>query len=321
MKFATFEDGARAPKLGLVHSDRLLQDLTGDGRDPDFSSLQALIEAGQRGLDKAHDAAQKPGDLMNVADVRLLAPLPRPQQIRDFMCFETHVRQSIRSIVRLRAMAAGEDPERALETAEAAGQLEVPAVWYERPVYYKANRFAVGHPGDTVTWPVYSRLMDYECELACIIGQGGRDIRKDDAREHIFGYTIFNDLSARDAQSAEMGGQLGPAKGKDFDKANIFGPWVVTADEFDPAQGHAMRVFVNGEQRSEGNSKDMHWGFADLIAYVSQSESLHPGEILGSGTVGNGCGLELMRFLENGDEITLEIDGIGRLTNRVEMAV
>ena len=113
-----------------------------------------------------------------------------------------------------------------------------------------------------------------------------------------------------------MAGGLGPAKSKDFDGANVFGPWIVTADEFQP-YGAAMRVFVNGEKRSEGNSRDMKYRFEDLIAFVSDSETLHPGEILCSGTVGGGCGLELGRFLESGDVVELEIEGIGRLRTKV----
>lgn len=320
MKFATFETATGQQKLCLVHGDSHIQDLTAEGGDADFASLQALIEAGDRGLEKAHAASDKPEYLIDLEAIKLLAPLPRPEQIRDFMCFELHLKQSIKSITRLRAMKEGVDPDMALKQAEETGQLEVPPIWYERPVYYKANRFSIAHPGETVTWPAYSQLMDYECELACIIGKGGTDIKAEDAAAHIFGYTIFNDLSARDAQSAEMAGFLGPAKGKDFNKANVFGPWVVTADEFDPATPHSMTVTVNGEQRSIGSTKDMHWKFADLIQHVSAGESLYPGEIFGSGTVGNGCGLELMTFLQDGDEITLEIEGIGQLTNTIVAA-
>jgi 2-keto-4-pentenoate hydratase/2-oxohepta-3-ene-1,7-dioic acid hydratase in catechol pathway len=159
--------------------------------------------------------------------------------------------------------------------------------------------------------------MDYECELACVIGTGGRDIPASRARQHVFGFTIFNDFSARDAQAIEMAGGLGPAKGKDFDGANAFGPCIVTLDEIGDPYGLEMIVRVNGVERSRGSSGDMHWRFEDMIAHVSRGETLHPGEILGSGTVGDGCGLEQLRFLEDGDTVEIEIQPIGVLRNRI----
>ncbi len=192
-----------------------------------------------------------------------------------------------------------------------------PEAWYQQPLYYKANRFAVSGPEEVVEWPAYSRLMDYECELACVIGRPGRDIPVSRAREHVFGFTIFNDFSARDAQAIEMAGGLGPAKGKDFDKANAFGPCIVTMDELGDPYDLEMIVRVNGAERSRGCSGSMHWKFEDMIAHASLGETLHAGEILGSGTVGDGCGLEHLKFLEDGDVVELEISGIGVLRNTV----
>ena len=149
-----------------------------------------------------------------------------------------------------------------------------------------------------------------------MIGTGGVDISAEKAREHIFGFTIFNDVSARDYQTREMQGMLGPCKGKDFDTGNVLGPCIATADEIDPYD-LTMTARVNGEEWSRGNSGTIHHRFEDCIAHVSQSETLHPGEILGSGTVGNGCGLELKRFLSPGDVVELEIEGIGVLRNRI----
>ena len=169
-------------------------------------------------------------------------------------------------------------------------------------------------------WPNYSQLMDFELELACVIGRGGRDIRKSEAREHIFGYTIFNDFSARDAQNTEMLGMLGPAKGKDFDRANAIGPVIVTADEIADPYALTMSARINGEALCSGSSSTMHWRFEDFIAHISACETLHPGEMLGSGTVGWGCGMEHLRFLEDGDVVELEIEGIGILRNRVRRA-
>jgi 2-keto-4-pentenoate hydratase/2-oxohepta-3-ene-1,7-dioic acid hydratase in catechol pathway len=232
------------------------------------------------------------------------------------MCFEKHVIQAFGAAFRMRARRAPTPAERDVLLAQ-ADAYRPPPVWYERPLYYKANRFSISGPGDTIRWPAYSRIMDYECEIACIVGRTGVDISREQALSHVFGYTIFNDFSARDAQGAEMPGGLGPAKGKDFDGANAFGPCIVTADEIPDPYDLPMIVRVNGEERSRGSSSTMHWKFEDVIAYASQGETLHAGEILASGTVGDGCGLESLRFLEDGDEVELEIPPIGKLVNRV----
>lgn len=263
--------------------------------------MLALIEAGEPGLDLARELIETASAecRLPMADVRLLAPLPRPTQMRDFLCFEEHLKNSFAQAEKLTGQAR-----------------EIPAVWYEQPIYYKANRFSVIGPDQDVVWPSYSVVMDYELELACIIGKQGRDIDAPEAGAHIFGFTIFNDASARDAQMAEMAGQLGPAKGKDFDTGNVLGPWIVTADEIGDPHALTMVARVNGEEWSRGTSGAMHHRFEDMIEFVSRSETLYPGEVLGSGTVGTGCGLELGRFLESGDVVELEIDGIGVLRNR-----
>ena len=285
---------------------------------PAFASMLSLIEAGPATWLAARALAQTAGSQCAHGEnsYSLLAPLPRPPQIRDFMCFEKHVIQAFGAAFRMRALRAPTPAERDALLAQ-ADAYRPPPVWYERPLYYKANRFSISGPGDTIRWPGYSRIMDYECELACIIGLMGVDIPRERALAHVFGYTIFNDFSARDAQGAEMPGGLGPAKGKDFDGANAFGPCVVTSDEISNPYALPMIVRVNGEERSRGNSSEMHWKFEDAIAYVSQGETLQPGEILASGTVGNGCGLEHLRFLENGDTVELEIPPIGVLRNKV----
>jgi 2-keto-4-pentenoate hydratase/2-oxohepta-3-ene-1,7-dioic acid hydratase in catechol pathway len=168
-----------------------------------------------------------------------------------------------------------------------------------------------------VPWPSYTERLDYELEFGCYIAKRGKDIPRSRAREHIFGYTIFNDFSARDEQTREMAGQLGPGKGKDFDNGNAMGPCLVTADEIGDPYRLEMIARVNGEEWGRGNSRDMHWKFEDCIAHASRSETLHPGEFFGSGTVGNGCGLEQLRFLKPGDLVELEVEGIGILRNRV----
>jgi 2-keto-4-pentenoate hydratase/2-oxohepta-3-ene-1,7-dioic acid hydratase in catechol pathway len=223
------------------------------------------------------------------SDVKLHAPVPRPNSLRDFMVFEEHVRN-----------AMGEEP---------------PDVWYEMPVYYKSNPDAVVGTGETIRWPEYSNLMDYELEIAAVIGKQGTEIPAEEAEEYIAGYTIFNDFSARDIQGEEMQARLGPAKGKDF--ANAFGPYLVTAEDFE-VETAQMRAEVDGETWSEGTPGEMYHSFADIIAHVSQSETLSPGDVLGSGTVGEGCGLELGQFLESGNTVSLHVDGIGTLENTVE---
>jgi len=184
-------------------------------------------------------------------------------------------------------------------------------------VYYKCNTFSVVGQDAEVHWPSYSRIIDYELEIGLVIGRGGKNVQKGDALSHVFGYTAFNDFSARDEQYIEMQGQLGPAKGKDFDTGNAFGPWITTADEIGDPQNLRMQARVNGETWSDGWSRDMKHGFADIVAYASVEETLVPGEILGSGTVGGGCGNEQGRFMKHGDVIELEISGIGVLRNRI----
>ncbi|MBX3702695.1 MAG: fumarylacetoacetate hydrolase family protein [Steroidobacteraceae bacterium] len=320
MQLVTYRPAsAGPPKLGAQLADGAVLDLAAAaGGASAFESMLALIEAGPEAWEEARGLVRNPrGSAVHGAGTyALLAPMQSPPQIRDFMCFEKHVIQAFGAAFRMRATRAATPEERAALLAQADGY-RPPPVWYERPLYYKANRFSISGPGDTIRWPAYSRLMDYECELACVIGRPGADIPSARAREHVFGWTIFNDFSARDAQGAEMAGGLGPAKGKDFDGANAFGPCIVTADEIPDPYGLEMIVRVNGEERSRGSSRDMHWKFGDLIAYVSQGETLHAGEILGSGTVGDGCGLEQLRFLEDGDLVEVEIPPIGVLANRV----
>jgi len=309
MKLATFMAERGAVALGAVSADEsVVVDLQRAheqlkrGRTLSLESMQALIESGAEGIGLVRQLAEAAPDECRypLADLRLLAPLPEPPQIRDFLCFEEHLKNAFAQAAKL----SGQE------------QREVPAVWYQQPIYYKANRFSVNGPDCDVVWPSYSQLMDYELELACVIGTGGRDIPREEAASHIFGYTVFNDASARDAQVIEMTGQLGPAKGKDFDTGNVFGPWIVTADELSDPYGLEMVARVNGEEWSRGNSSSMHHRFDDLIAFVSRAETLHPGEILGSGTVGTGCGLEQGRYLSSGDVVELEIEGIGVLRNR-----
>jgi 2-keto-4-pentenoate hydratase/2-oxohepta-3-ene-1,7-dioic acid hydratase in catechol pathway len=195
--------------------------------------------------------------------------------------------------------------------------VELPKIQLERPLYYIANRLAVtGHKSDVV-WPEYSSLRDYELEFACVLGRGGTDISRADAPAHIFGYTIFNDFSARDTQLEEISTGLGLSKSKDFSNANVLGPWIVTADEVGDPYQLEMTARINGDEVSRGTSADMDHRFEDVISFASTSTRLYPGEVFCSGTVPSGCGLEHGRFLEPGDVVELEVTGLGVLRNRV----
>lgn len=313
MKLATFTTQQNpTPRVGVVTSgDSAIVDLAMAlslaGFDPRVAgSMQDVIDGGADCLTMIRSAiANFAGDAVPIAEARLLAPLPRPIQIRDCMCFEEHLVGSSQAAMRLAGLT--EPSERSRKMHE---------IFKVRPIYYKANRLAVIGPDTDVHWPAYSKVMDYELEMGCVIGRSGRDISREDARSHVFGFLIFNDFSARDTQGMEMESGLGPSKSKDFDGANAMGPWIVTSDEFYPDNA-AMTVRVNGETRSVGNCSTMTVKFEDLIAFISRSETLHAGEILGSGTVGGGCGLEAGKLLADGDVIELEVEGIGVLRNRV----
>jgi 2-keto-4-pentenoate hydratase/2-oxohepta-3-ene-1,7-dioic acid hydratase in catechol pathway len=300
MKLATFIGRNDAPAIGVVDTARgAALDLAAAGAV--FPDMLALIDAGEGGLAEARRlAAAWPRDAeVPLAGLRLLAPL-LPRQMRDCLVFEGHLKNG---------MAQREKRTGVKET--------IPEVWYRQPIYYKCNRFSVAGPDTTVVWPKYSKLMDFELELACVIGRSGKDIARENALAHIFGLTIFNDFSARAAQFAEMAGRLGPAKGKDFDGGNVLGPWIVTLDEIGDPHALNMEVRVNGERWGGGNSGSMHHKFPDILAHISDSETLHAGEVIGSGTVGTGSGNEMGRSLNSGDVVELEIEKIGVLRNKV----
>ena len=243
--------------------------------------MVSFIEAG------APVAARTP-----TADARLLAPL-RPRTLRDFLTFKGHLDNVMPRLGR-----------------------DIAPEWFEVPAYYTGMPDTVIGPDDEIPWPSYTDRLDHELEIAAVIGKQGRDIRAQDAMEHIFGWTIWNDLSARDTQSRELAIGMGPGKAKDWDGSNVLGPCIVTADELDGTNVR-MAVRVNDETWGEDSSANMHHTFADLIAYVSQSQTLYAGEVLGSGTAAGGSGVELDRWLREGDVIELEIEGIGVLRNRI----
>ena len=328
VRLITFAGHDRRPRIGaLTAADRQIVDLQGAaqraGHDPaPFRSMLALIDGGEHALDLARAnvervQAQGIGEaLVPRESVQLLAPVPAPRQMRDFLCFEDHLRQA--RATRFRKMAAkAADPAAAFADYVSRGLVQPPEVWYERPIYYKGNRFSVVGPDAEIKWPSFANALDYELEFGVFIGRSGVNIKAGSAKPFIYGYTIFNDVSARDTQSREMEGQLGPAKGKDFDSGNVMGPCLVTADEIPDPYNLTMTARVNGKEWSRGNSSSMHWKFEQLIEYVSRDETIHAGEFFGSGTVGTGCGLELDRWIAAGDTIELEVERIGVLHNRV----
>jgi fumarylacetoacetate (FAA) hydrolase len=218
-----------------------------------------------------------------LAEVDLRPPVLHPPSVRDFYAFEQHVK-----------------------AARALRNQDVPPEWYEVPVFYFSNPAAIFGPEDEIPYPQGSRALDYELEVGAIIGGEGT----------IGGFTVMNDWSARDLQAAEMKVGLGPAKGKDF--ATSLGPIVVTPDEFDGKSG-TMLARVNGEERSRGDLADMYHSWDAVVAHAARNTKLRPGDVLGSGTVGTGCILEHgdSRWLQPGDIVELEVDGIGVLRNRV----
>ena len=291
MKFVTYSTTAKSHQPGLLADDRIYP--------LPFASLMDLIEAGDPGLARARKA--RDGKSIPLDTVSLHAPLLRPTTLRDAYAFETHVK-----------------------TANANRGREVPGEWYKFPIFYFTNPNNIFGPDDEIPYPSYTNEMDYELEIAVVIGKPGRDIKPADAPAHIFGYTIFNDWSARDVQREEMKVSLGPAKGKDF--ASTLGPCIVTAEELaEKSVGRpgvydlAMRACVNGVEKSRGNFKDIYWSFGDILARASESVTLLPGDVIGSGTVGTGCLLELTKgqgpWLQPGDEVELEIEDIGTLRN------
>ena len=312
MRLVTFqESGKPGQRLGAMCADDSVIDLQARhqarfGTEVSaLISMLALIEAGPDALDLTRLLVTGDGEGLAIGkDVRLLAPLPQPPQIRDSLNFLGH----------LENVMDGRNRRAGIGERSPAQQTRI-EIFLRKPSWYKCNRFSVAGPDQEVVWPRYSDQPDYEHELACVLWTGGKDIPIDQAERHIFGYLNFNDLSARDTQPDEMA-QFGPTKSKDFDNGNVFGPWILTADEFDAATAR-MRSWLNGELVNEGRVADMHYTFADVIAYVSQDETLHPGEIIGSGTVAGGCRLEYGELLAFGDTVEIETDGLGKLKVRI----
>lgn len=301
MKFVTFTNTQQQKRVGILMNDSVIDlNSASKGELPetmaDFLKNQSLyIPVVQSML----ETKELPS--INLKKIQLTAPLPNPTSFRDFVAFETHVKNATKK----------------------SGDTVAPE-WYEMPIFYFSNPNAMKGPEEEVKRPSRCVRLDYELELACVIGKEGKNIKASDAEEYIFGYTILNDWSARDIQMKEMKVLLGPAKGKDF--ATSIGPYILTKDELEPYRVGGrfdleMTAKVNGEVLSKGNFKDIYYTFGDMIERASQDVTLYPGDIIGSGTVGFGClmelGSEVHRWLEPGDEVELTITGLGTLTNKI----
>ncbi len=333
MKLATVIGPDGLPQIGvLIDRDKSIALLQAGlvvlegAPTPHFSSMLAFLQAGAEAQYKAYMvqdfvASKAPsGTVMRAADTTFLSPLPVPESIRDAMAFEQHIINSIR-IAALGPLARFDEALEKWFGRRRSIAYQLNKAWYQRPIYYKGNRFSVVGHGGVVHMPHSTEQFDFELEWGVVIGKGGRDIPLASAHDHIAGYTIFNDFSARDIQMQEMKGRLGPTKGKDFDTGNAIGPWLVTPDEISDPYNLTMTARVNGEEWSRGATGDMHWTFEKIISYISRSETLYPGEFIGSGTCsgsqGKGSGLELGRTLNAGDVVELEVERIGILQNRI----
>ncbi len=311
MKLVTFEvDGPLGPieRLGAVRGKRIV-DLNRaaallyerekrprpEARADFFvpPCMLGLLDGGEEAMKEARRAlASAPAEASFAAkDVRLKAPLPRPRSLRDFFAFEDHAKAG--------AKRRNEPMQRE---------------WYDQPVFYKGNARSILGPGDVMPWPAFTRKLDFEFEIAAVVGRAGRDVKVKDAKKHIAGYVVMNDCSARDIQRNEMVCRMGPAKGKDF--ATILGPWLVTADEWD-GRVPPLKVRVNGREWSRSKGVQPYWNFPTMLSHASQGEDLLPGDLLGSGTYFTGCGLDMARWIKPGDRLELDAGPLGVLANKV----
>ncbi|MBX5495771.1 MAG: fumarylacetoacetate hydrolase family protein [Bryobacteraceae bacterium] len=270
------------------------------------SNMLAFLQGGPFAMDRARHVLERLGNqltrdargindetlLYDFSEVRLKAPIPNPPSLRDFYAFEDHVRRGF----------------------EKRGE-PMPQEWYEMPVYYKGGHHNILGTDEDVLWPSFTEKFDYELEMAAVIGRRGTNLKASEARNFIAGYMVMNDFSARDIQRKEMKVRLGPAKGKDW--ATALGPVLVTADEVPDPYNLQMTARVNGELWSEGSSASLYWTFEQMLEFLTRDDTVLPGDVIGSGTVGTGCGLELDRWVKPGDVMELEIEGLGVLRNRV----
>lgn len=318
MKFYTFLDNDRE-RIGAEVPGGKLVDLDAAAPSPAFASMLDLIDGGDRALDAVREIVAKPPEaaLRDIAALRL-APAIRPRKLRGCSVFEMHLKQSSDGAARILASREA-DPEAAYLAIRKKFNLETipPPGWSATPAYYLMDASCAAGHDDIVEWPSYSQWVDYELEIAAVVGKRGKDILRERVAEHIFGYTIVNDLSARDAQLAAMATGLGAAKGKDFDKSNPIGPCIVTADEIPDPYALDLEVRVNGETWSRSDGSTAQFKFDQCLAYASQSQTIEAGELMTTGTAPNCSALELQKMARRGDVIELEVEGIGVLRTKI----
>jgi 2-keto-4-pentenoate hydratase/2-oxohepta-3-ene-1,7-dioic acid hydratase in catechol pathway len=303
MRWVTYQSEPRrnhADRVGVVVDDVVC------GLEEGAQLVELLGDDGERLAQAGQRATRTPAEVRPLSEVRLRAPIPTPPSIRDFPVFEQHVRSGLQAL----GVDLGGD-------------------WYEIAPFWFCNPNSVVGPDDLVEVPGNAHHMDFELEVAAVVGKSGRDLDPASADDYIVGFLIMNDWSARDLQEREMHCMpIGPSKGKDF--ATSLGPYLLTRDEWEPYRKNRsydpeMRAWVNGRQYSLGNASDMYWGFNELLAFASRCATLRPGDVLAAGTCGSGCILELSTthgedaypWLTEGDDLVLEIDGLGRLSNRI----
>ena len=295
MKLVTFEiDTAHGPleRLGALRDGTVVDLNLADSTIP--PDLLGLLDGGAEAVERARKALASagPSAVRPDAEVKLKAPLPRPRSLRDFFAFEDHAK------------------------AGAARRHEpLQKEWYDQPVYYKGNPREIYGPGDVIPWPSFTRKLDFEFEIAAVVGRRGRDIPVADAPSFIAGYVVMNDCSARVFLLFVLVCRMGPAKGKDF--ATVLGPWFVTADEWPAGEIPPLVVRVNGEEWSRSNGLQPYWSFPIMLSHASQGETLLPGDLLGSGTYFKGCGLDQDRWITPGDELELDAGPLGVLKNTI----
>lgn len=257
-------------------------------------AFDAAKEAFSFAIDLPADAISPFGARIrfNNGEFRLRIPL-RPRRLKDYLVYEEHKKKSM-----------------------ARKGLEMPDLWYQMPTYTNRNVCGLADPEEAITWPAYSKKLDFEFELAVVIGREGRNIKAADALDYVAGITIYNDFSARDVQADEGRIGAGAGKSKDFDQGNVLGPCIVTLDEIDPANIE-MLLRIDGEEWARGHTKGMKFSWGQIIENASRDETMYPGDVFASGTMDRGCGLELERWIKPGSEVALEAAGIGILRNKV----
>jgi 2-keto-4-pentenoate hydratase/2-oxohepta-3-ene-1,7-dioic acid hydratase in catechol pathway len=320
----------RGARVGAVLNDEHqcidlndVESLRSGGESPLLSTMQRLIEGGDEALALARQNlrfAGESGDGVERLDLEAmdyLSPIPEPVKLVCFSVYEKHMVQAVDAVVRAKLGGFGAFINRIFKF------IKVSPSFYKRPTYYKGNTTSfIGHGAD-VQWPSFAEdKMDYELELAFIVGRRDKDIAAEDANDYIWGYAVYNDVSARSRLMEELlKGQVGPLKGKDFHTGNVLGPWIVTADEVSDAQNLDMRVYVNDELRGAANTSEMYYSIPELIATASEGEYIIPGEVIATGAAGDGTGIEAWRFLKENDRVRLEIDSIGCLENSLRRVV